>query len=67
MEAEYVVASEVTKEAIWLRKFLTDLEVIPSMGKAITLYYDNSSTIANTKELQSHQRTKHIDRKYHLI
>ena len=67
MEAEYVAASEATKEVIWLQKFLRDLEVIPGMDKAITLYCDNSAAIANTKESRHHRRTKHIDRKYHLI
>ena len=67
MEAEYVAAAEATKEAVWLRKFFTDLEVIPGMDKAITLYCDNSAAIANTKESRHHKRTKHIDRRYHII
>ena len=67
MEAEYVAAAEAAKEAVWLRKFFTDLEVIPGMDKAITLYYDNSTAIANTKESRHHKRTKHIDRRYHII
>jgi len=67
MEAEYVAASEATKEAIWLQKFLKDLEVVPEMDKAITLYCDNSAAISNTKETRNHKRTKHIDRKYHII
>ena len=29
MEAKYVAACEAAKEAVWLRKFLIDLEVIP--------------------------------------
>ena len=29
MEAEYVAACEAAKEAVWLRKFLIDLEVVP--------------------------------------
>ncbi|XP_040947338.1 secreted RxLR effector protein 161-like [Gossypium hirsutum] len=33
IEAEYVAASKATKEAIWLRKFITDSEVNPSMKK----------------------------------
>ncbi|KAA0042331.1 gag/pol protein [Cucumis melo var. makuwa] len=31
MEAEYVAACEAAKEAVWLKKFLTDLEVVPNM------------------------------------
>lgn len=37
------------------------------MEKAITLYCDNSAAIVNTKEMRSHKRTKHSDRKYHLM
>ena len=29
MEAEYIAASEATKEAVWLKNFLMDLEVVP--------------------------------------
>ena len=29
MEAEYLAASKVTKEAIWLKNFLMDLDVVP--------------------------------------
>ena len=67
MEAEYVVACEAAKEAVWLRKFLIDLEVVPDMQLPITLYCDNSSAVANSKEPRSHKRGKHIERKYHLI
>ena len=67
MEAEYVAASEAAKEAVWLRKFFADLEVIPDAEKAMTLFCDNEAAIANSKECRHHKRTKHIDRKYHLI
>ena len=30
MEAEYIAASEAAKEAIWLKNFLMDLEVVPT-------------------------------------
>ena len=33
MEAEYVAACEAAKEAVWLRQFLLDLEVVPSANK----------------------------------
>ncbi|TYK19351.1 retrovirus-related pol polyprotein from transposon tnt 1-94 [Cucumis melo var. makuwa] len=67
MEAEYVPTCEAAKEAVWLRKFLHDLEVVPNMNLPITLYCDNSGAIANSKESCSHKRGKRIKRKYHLI
>ena len=50
MEAKYIAASEATKEVVWLRNFLMDLEVMPSAQSAITPYCDNSETVANSKE-----------------
>ena len=45
-EAEYVAASEAANEAVWLKKFLMDLQVIPSADRPITLYHDNSEAVA---------------------
>ena len=67
MEAEYIAACEVAKEAVWLKKFFIDLEVVPNMDKPIVLYYEHSGVVANSKEPRSHKRGKHIERKYHLI
>ncbi|TYK06523.1 retrovirus-related pol polyprotein from transposon tnt 1-94 [Cucumis melo var. makuwa] len=67
MKVEYVVACEIAKEAVWLRKFLHDLEVVPNMNLPITLYCDNGGTVANSKEPHSHKQGKHKERKYHLI
>ena len=50
MEAEYVAASEAAKEVVWLRNFLMDLDVIPGLPKIITIYYDNSGVVANSKK-----------------
>ena len=55
MEAEYVAACEAAKEVVWLKKFFTDLEVVPNMSKPITLYCDNSGAVANSKEPRSHK------------
>ena len=37
------------------------------MDKSLILYCDNSGAVANSKELRSHKRSKHIKRKYHVI
>ena len=67
MEAEYIAASEAAKEAVWLKNFLAELEVVPKMNEPVKLHCDNTGAIENSKEPRSHKRGKHIERKYHLI
>ena len=67
MEAEYVAASKVVKEVVWFRNFLRDLEDILNLEQPMVVYCDNSGVVANSKEPRSHQRGKHIERKFHLI
>ena len=59
-EAEYFVASDAAKEAIWIRKFITELGVMPSIIRPIELLCDNNGAIAQAREPRSHQRSKHI-------
>ena len=66
-KVEYVDASEAVKETVWQKKFLLDLQVIPSVNRPITLYCDNSRAVAQSKELRYHKKHKHTERKYHLI
>ncbi|KAK9024865.1 hypothetical protein V6N11_064771 [Hibiscus sabdariffa] len=66
-DAEYIAASEAAKEAVWIKKFITGLGVILSISDAVDLYCDNNGAIAQAKEPRSHQRSKHILRRFHLI
>jgi hypothetical protein len=66
-EAEYIAASEAAKEAVWIRKFVSELGVVPSASCLVDLYCDNSSAIALAKEPRSHKKSRHILRNYHLI
>ena len=66
-EVEYIAASDATKEAVWIKKFITDLGVVPSIINPVDVYCDNNGAIAQAKEPRSHQRSKHILRCYHLI
>ncbi|KAK8554366.1 hypothetical protein V6N12_031330 [Hibiscus sabdariffa] len=60
-------ASEAAKEAVWIKKFVTELGVVPSISDALELYCDNNGAIAQAKEPRSHQRSRHILRRFHLI
>ena len=66
-EAEYIAASEATKEAVWIGEFLKELGVVPSAGRPITVYCDNTGAVAQAKEPRSNKRNKHVPRKYHVI
>ena len=66
-EAEYISASEAAKEVVWIRKFIAEIGVIPSISGLVDLYCDNNGAIAQAKEPRSHQKSKHILRRYHLI
>jgi hypothetical protein len=35
MEVEYVAACEAAKEDVWIRKFITELGVVPSIADPI--------------------------------
>jgi len=64
-EAEYVSASEATAQAIWLRFVLDDLGEM--QAEATPLFCDNMSAISMARNPIFHQRTRHINRKYHFI
>ena len=66
-EVEYIAASEAAKEAVWLRKSITELGVAPSLDGPVLLYCDSTGTIAQVKEPKAHQRMKHILHRFHLV
>jgi hypothetical protein len=64
-EAEYIVACSASCETIWLRKLLTslfDLEM-----RATLILCDNQSCIKMTENPVFHDRSKHIEIRYHYI
>ncbi|XP_035838833.1 secreted RxLR effector protein 161-like [Helianthus annuus] len=66
-ESEYIAASDAAKEAAWMKKFITDLDMVPSIMKPIQIFCDNTGAIAQAKEPRSHHKAKHILRKFHYI
>ena len=63
-EAEYVSAASAAKEIVWLKKLLYECD---SNDKEFPLFVDNMSAIKLIKNPQFHQRSKHIDVKYHFV
>ncbi|RVX06993.1 Retrovirus-related Pol polyprotein from transposon TNT 1-94 [Vitis vinifera] len=63
-EAEYVAATEVGKEMIWLHGFLDELGKKQEMG---ILHSNSQSAIFLAKKSAFHSKSKHIQTKYHFI
>ena len=64
-EAEFVAATAAACQAIWLRRVLADLQ--QEQKCATEIFCDNKSTISMTRNPTFHNRTKHIDIRYHFI
>ncbi|GKA20191.1 hypothetical protein Tco_0700180 [Tanacetum coccineum] len=66
-EAEYIAASEAAKEALWIRKFIDELGVVPSNDYPIKMNCDNSAAIIIAKESGIQKGARHFQRKYHYV
>ncbi|CAL2249791.1 unnamed protein product [Prunus armeniaca] len=64
-EAEYISAAEATSQAKWLRFVLEDFGEEQIEGTQIMC--DNTSAIAMAKNPVFHQKSRHINRKFHFI
>lgn len=65
MEAEYMAASEATRELIWLKRLLR--EIIPITLEQPIFFMDNLSAIRLVKNPEFHKRSKHIEVRFHFI
>ena len=45
-EAEYIVALEAANEGVWMKEFISNLDIIPSASGPTKMFYDNTGAIA---------------------
>jgi hypothetical protein len=64
-EAEYVAAFEASRECVWLRMLLKEIDF--PQNNPTTLLCDNQAAISLSEDPQLHQRVKHIDLKFHFL
>ncbi|GJW25636.1 retrotransposon protein, putative, ty1-copia subclass [Tanacetum coccineum] len=60
-EAEYIAASEAGMEAVWIRKFISGLGILPTINEPIKMFCDNSAALyfANEPGVQKGARHYH--------
>ncbi|GJR05324.1 retrotransposon protein, putative, ty1-copia subclass [Tanacetum coccineum] len=49
-ESEYIAASEAVMEAVWIRKFISGLSIVPMINEPLNMYCDNSAAIHYANE-----------------
>ncbi|KAG8481222.1 hypothetical protein CXB51_025972 [Gossypium anomalum] len=63
-EAEYMAITEACKEVVWVKGLFSELNEDLQIS---TVFCDSQSAIFLTKDQIFHERTKHIDVRYHFI
>nr|GEW11603.1 zinc finger, CCHC-type [Tanacetum cinerariifolium] len=49
-DAEYIATFDASKEAVWIRKFISGLGIVPTIKEPISMYCDNTGAIAIAKD-----------------
>ncbi|XP_062103402.1 secreted RxLR effector protein 161-like [Humulus lupulus] len=63
-ESEYIATTEAIKEAIWIKGLMEEIKLLNDIP---TVYLDSQSYVHLCKNPMFHDRTKHIEIKYHFI
>ncbi|GJR99478.1 retrotransposon protein, putative, ty1-copia subclass [Tanacetum coccineum] len=66
-EAEYIAAYDASKEAVWVRKFISRLGVVPTIEESINMYCDNTGAITITNESGITKDARHFRAKVHFL
>nr|GEX51377.1 retrovirus-related Pol polyprotein from transposon TNT 1-94 [Tanacetum cinerariifolium] len=66
-EAEYIAASKDTMEAVWIRKFISGLGIVPTINEPIRMFCDNSAALHFANEPGVQNGAKHYHRRYHYV
>ncbi|GJU28948.1 hypothetical protein Tco_1172537 [Tanacetum coccineum] len=64
---EYIAAFDASKEAVWIRKFISGLGVVPIIEEPINMYCDNIRAIVIAKDHGVTKGARHFHTKVHYL
>ncbi|GJY44755.1 retrotransposon protein, putative, ty1-copia subclass [Tanacetum coccineum] len=67
IDAEYIAAFDASKEAVWIRKFISGLGVVPITEEPINMYCDNTGAISIAKDHRVTKGARHFCAKVHYL
>nr|GEX64062.1 hypothetical protein [Tanacetum cinerariifolium] len=66
-EAKYIATYDASKEAVWVKKFIYRLGVVPTIDEPINMYCDNTRAITIANESGIIKGTRHFRAKVHYL
>ncbi|GJT12406.1 retrotransposon protein, putative, ty1-copia subclass [Tanacetum coccineum] len=66
-KAKYIAASEAAMEAVWIRKFISGLGIVPTINEPIKMFCDNSVALHFANEPGVQKGVRHYHRRYHYV
>ncbi|GKF08733.1 hypothetical protein Tco_0042957, partial [Tanacetum coccineum] len=67
IEAAYIAASKAVMEAVWIRKFISGLGIVPTINEPIKTFCDNSAALHFSNEPGVQKGARHYHRRYHYV
>nr|GEU80123.1 hypothetical protein [Tanacetum cinerariifolium] len=67
VEAEYIAAFDASKEAVWVRKFISGLGVVLTIEEPISMYCENTEAIDIANESGITKGARHFHVKVHYL
>nr|GEV62788.1 retrovirus-related Pol polyprotein from transposon TNT 1-94 [Tanacetum cinerariifolium] len=67
IEAEYITASEASMKAVWIRKFISGLGIVPTINEPIKMLCDNLAALLIANEPGVQRGAIHYHRRYHYV
>ncbi|GKE84560.1 hypothetical protein Tco_1558302, partial [Tanacetum coccineum] len=66
-EAEYIAAYDASNEAVWVRKFIFGLGIVPTIEEPINMYCDNTGAITIANESGITKGARYFRAKFHHL
>ncbi|GJW09105.1 retrotransposon protein, putative, ty1-copia subclass [Tanacetum coccineum] len=67
IESEYIASSEAAMEAVWIRKFISGLGIVPTINEPIRMFCDNSDALHFANEPGVQIGARHYHMRYHYV
>ncbi|GJT35979.1 retrotransposon protein, putative, ty1-copia subclass [Tanacetum coccineum] len=67
VEVDYIAAYDASKEAVWVRKFIYGMGVVPTIEEPINMYCDNTGAITIANESGITKGARHFRAKVYYI